>query len=709
MRTARRVQRAGEEVGKMSLNGSARDHDEHSTGRLAGGRTAWLRRRQCFVFLLAYILIVLLPKRAMSQTPTSWAPIAKEELELKDNSLAPGEAAMVLYREVQTDNNKSLETHYTRIKIFNERGKQYADIEIPYVENNTEVQNIQARTVAPDGKSTDFDGRVFDKVVVKTRRFKVSVKAFTLAGVQGGSIIEYSYSLHWHNDIPDVIKHPEKYLIPGSIAYPAARWDVDRDLFIRHARFVLRPLSHYDGSLQIRSIRLPKDNAPLQQPDGTIQMDLENLPNVHQEEHSPPEEALRSEICFFYVERYYSNEDYWATLAKIESQYTDKFLAKSKAVHAEAARLVTSSDSPETKLHKIYDRVQQIRFISFEPTKSDKERKQENLKPNKHVEDVLTRDYAFANEVNLLFVALAREAGFKAYPVRVASRRNNFFSRSLPDPTQLNAEVVEVQLADKNIYLDPATLHCPFGLLPWEESDTSGIRLDQFPGQLVQIPLAASADAIIDRKGNFLLDKDGNLAGKLEVTFLGQEALERRLQEHDQDEMARKKNLEEEARSWLPLGATVKLTASNGWQGSNGAVHAVFEIAVPGFATQAGERLLFPISILQQSSKKPFRASTRNNPIYFPYGHQEIDELTVQPPQGYKVESLPVTRGASNPKGYSYKLETEEKGTKLTFKRNFIMESDYFAVERYPEIRDFYDFVRSNDEEQAVLQTPSGH
>src|SRR5215467_1838630 len=270
---------------------------------------------RCSVLCLTYILVLSLPQKVTSQAPASWSPISKEELELKDNSLEPGAPAMVLYREVQTDNNKSLDTHYTRIKIFNERGKKYADVEIPYLENRTEVENIQARTVAPDGQSTAFDGRVFDKVVVKTRRFRINVKAFTLPNVQAGSILEYSYSVHWHSDFPDVIKHPANYFIPGSIAYPAAHWDVERELFVRRAHFVLHPLSHH-APIQARLLRLPKVTEPLQQADGTLQMNLENIRGIHEEEHSPPEEALTGEVYLFYVAGYYSIESYWATLAR---------------------------------------------------------------------------------------------------------------------------------------------------------------------------------------------------------------------------------------------------------------------------------------------------------------------------------------------------------------------------------------------------------
>lgn len=665
-----------------------------------------MRSYYCAFLFLIGALGLSVPERAATQSAPSWPPISKEDRELKDNPLHPGDAAMILYREVQTDNAKSLETHYTRIKIFKEEGKKQADIEIPYFENHSEVQDVQARTVSPDGQSTEFVGTMFDKVVVKTRRFRVNVKAFTLPNVQVGSILEYSYTVHLHKDIPDVIKHPENYILTSTIAWPAAQWTVQGELFVRRAHFVLRPFSPRTH-IEIRAIRL-KGVSPQPQPDGRVLMDVDNVPGVLQEEFSPPEGAMHGEVYLFYTVGFYSNEGFWSALGREEFGQIEKFLSKSKVIQREAARLVGPNDSDETKLRKLYERVQQIRAISFEPLKTEKERERENLKPNKTAEDVLTRGYAFGNEINLLFVALAREAGLTAYPVRTASRNHNFFLKSVPDPSQLDAEVVQVRLGEKTFYLDPATLHCPFGLLPWDETDTYGIRLDKVWTALVQIPPANSADAIIERKGSFHLDKDGNLLGKLEVNFRGQEALSRQLQAQNKDEPARKKDMEEEARKWLPHGATAKLTTATGWEGSNGILKAVFEVEAPSFGIQAGDRLLFPINTLQRRSEKSFQASSRENPVYFNYGYQEVDDVTLQFPQGYKVENLPVTRSMRS-RAYLYELSTEKKDGAVKLTRNFVMDTYYFLPTQYTELRNFYNFVRTNDEEQAILQLLPGN
>src|SRR5436305_13627410 len=92
-----------------------------------------------FRYLCASVFILACLPEAAAQAAIPWLPISKEDLDLKDNPLRPGEPAMILYREVQTDTAKSYETHYTRIKIFKDSGKQYADSESAYIENEGKV------------------------------------------------------------------------------------------------------------------------------------------------------------------------------------------------------------------------------------------------------------------------------------------------------------------------------------------------------------------------------------------------------------------------------------------------------------------------------------------------------------------------------------------------------------------------------------------
>jgi hypothetical protein len=292
---------------------------------------------------------------------------------MKDDPTNPGASAILLYREEYTDDVKLFATTYFRIKVLTDEGKKYADVEIPYLEKATRVEDIKARTVQPDGKAVDFNGQVFDKLVVKAKRVKFQAKTFTLADVRAGSIIEYSYSVRWRGKAPDVLSHPEQYIITSSAAMPTVHWVIPDELFTRRARFSIRPLPN--AQLIWTSKGLASDTRPSRQPDGTVQLDLQNIPGFREEDFTPPEDWLKARVDFFYVLGFLGNADsFWTEQARQRAEVSEKFIGNSKSVRRAAEETVDPSDQPETKLRKLYARAQQVRYLSYEPLKTSRKR-----------------------------------------------------------------------------------------------------------------------------------------------------------------------------------------------------------------------------------------------------------------------------------------------------------------------------------------------
>jgi hypothetical protein len=249
--------------------------------------------------------------------------------------------------------------------------------------------------------------------------------------------------------------------------------------------------------------------------------------------------------------------------------------------------------------------VQQIRYLSDEPAKTEQEAKRENLKENRNVEDILKRNYAYGNEVNLVFAALARAAGFESAPILLKSRARGFFEPDSPDPSQLDAMVVWVRAGGKGYLLDPANRYCPFGLLPWYETATTGIivndgsalslKMDAGPSFNGTVTTSAptSAMATIERQAILQLDAEGTAEGKVTVNYTGYEALERRSAAKNSDDAARKKLLEEELTEWIAGATEVHLDGAVNWDQSEHPLHANFAVKLPGYATPTGRRLLF--------------------------------------------------------------------------------------------------------------------
>lgn len=452
------------------------------------------------------------------------------------------------------------------------------------------------------------------------------------------------------------------------------------------------------------TFRLPDGKAPKEAKKGRIELSMENVPGFQEEEYMPPENELKYRVDFFYFRRApESPEKFWIQEGKDWHRVIEEFIGKRKGIQQAVAQLVTAEDAPEAKLLKIYGRVQQIRNLSYERAKTEREEQREKLKTNNHVEDVLKNGYGYRQQVNRLFVAMARAAGFDANVVRVAERDAQFFQKFLLNDRQLDGEVAVVRVGQQDKFFDPGTPSCPFGMLAWLRSGVTGIRPNKDGGVFVVTPQPSSAQALIERKGKLQMDEDGTLRGKVQVTYHGLEALTHRLSASETDDTGRRKELEDEIKGWLPSGATVKLGEVTGWDGFDQPLRAEVEIEVHGFAIAAGRRSLLTLGLFQSQETHPFRHASRVHPVYMRNPFRESDDLVFELPSSLKVESVPRQRRSMQQFGSYQAVRTSEAGG-VRLQRLLSLEGYFFPVQYYGTLRNFFSEVRAGDEEQVVLQ-----
>lgn len=631
------------------------------------------------------------------QVPDTWQPVPKDDLALKDNPANPGSSAMILERQIYTDDEKRIQTEWLRIKVFTEEGKAYADVEIPYFAKSSTIGDIRGRTVRPDGTVIIFNGTVFDNVVAKYRRLRYEAKAFTLPGVEVGSVIEYAYTMRWKESLPDYVRHPAGYVFEEGWTIPTTTWTIQHQLFTRHAVFVLHPVK--GAQLGSARVRLP-DSGPSWQPDGTQRMELNNVAAIDEEDYMPPESMLSSRVHFYYIVG--SVASYWSEFGKLQAKRAEKFIEKNSFLERTANEIAPPSDPPEARLRKLYTRVQQIRYLSYEPSKTEKEVKREHLAENKSAEDIFRHGYGSGNEINFLFTALARAAGFNASIVQVVDRASARFEQDVLDASQLNAIVVLVPLKGENLYFDPASRFCPYGLLPWFESDTTGVRWDKLGGSVVQIQVPANESSVIERTAELKLQPDGSLDGKLDVVFKGQEALDRRLWASDEDETGRRKLLEDEIKELTPPGVKIDVDSITGWQDSEEPILVKCRFHASRFAVLTHQRMLFPMAVFQANRKSPLTHSKRVQPVYFRHGYSEVDNITISMPAGYRLEAMPSGADLKTPFAAFQTRRTSEAGI-VRLERHAVMNGYYFPPESYGPLRQYFEQLRQSDAENVVL------
>jgi hypothetical protein len=259
-----------------------------------------------------------------------------------------------------------------------------------------------------------------------------------------------------------------------------------------------------------------------------------------------------------------------------------------------------------------------------------------------------------------------------------------------------------VHLNAADIYLEPGTKYCPFGMLSWTYTATEALKLDKKGGAFIKVPPAGEEASTMQRIASLKLGKDGVLAGTINVQFKGQEALERRLSAIDHDEVGRRKDLEDEMKEWLPAGTTVQVATVQGWEAEDDPLVVQFSVQVPGYASATGTRLLMPAYVFRPKESAVFSASERKYPVYFPHAFAEKDDITIQIPPGVSVEILPQQQEAKLPYA-RYASLTQSDGQGVNIRRVLLFNGIYFDVAKYAELKDFFGKVHLGDEEQVVL------
>ena len=629
---------------------------------------------------------------SFGQKSEGWLPITDQDLTVKEVPGDPGAAAIQLfYSDIIDDQNHS-ELFYHRVKILTEKGRQpqpdgYADVEIPILPGFS-VSDLKARTVHPDGTVVEFTGKPFQKTVVKGKGIKVLAKTFTMPEVTVGSIIEYRYR----------VNTPEDVIYNNS-------WTIQHDLFTAKEKFSFKA---YEGGLNVEggshvSYTMANLTKKPTLKGMTMELEMENVPAFQAEGYMPPERNFKPMVEFFYGGRELNSADkFWEDAGRKSYQYVDSFLGNHKEAR-EAAAAIGSETDPEQKLRKLYARAQEIRNLSYEHERTDVERKKEKLKENENVADVLKHGHGDHDDIALVFAAMAKASGFTPSILLVSNRRDKFFNKNLLSKDQLDAMIVVVPVNGKEIYLDPGTKFCPFGLIRWMRTSTTALKLDAKGGSFITVPPAAHDKAVTYRTANVALAPDGSLKGDATVQFKGTEALEHRLDEFENDDLGRKKDLEDELKGWLPSGAIVKLTDAKGWDSSEDPLEIHFSLELPGYASATGKRLIIPPYLFQAKQKDAFTHAERKYPIYFPYAFAELDSVVLKIPPGFALEGTPQPQDTSLPYA-RYVNVTKFDGSQLSIQRVLLLNGIFFPTDKYAELKEFFGKVQAGDEQQAVLR-----
>jgi Domain of Unknown Function with PDB structure (DUF3857)/Transglutaminase-like superfamily len=629
--------------------------------------------------------------------PAQFKDPAPDELRMTAEPKAPGADAIYLYREETTDDALHYHSYLERIKVLTEKGKEVATVRIPYEKGPFKVTDIRGRTIHADGTIVPLTAKPSDLVDVKAKGAQLNTMVFTLPSVEVGSILEYSLQIRYDDNI---------------VSEPT--WQVQQPYFVRKAHYHFTPnksggitnsrgelltrlmyMIHYDGSSNV-----------MRDATGNYTFDAADIPPIPREDWMPPLNALTYKVEFYYTQ-YQTGDQFWKEEGKRWLKEVDHFTNPTKTLQEAVSQIAGPGDSEQQKAQKIYDAVMKLDNTAFSREKSDAERKKEKLKNIKSAEDVWNQKGGSEDDIARLYIALARAAGLKVYPMQVVNRNRAILDRDYLTTYQLDDYIAIVELGGKEIFVDPGQKACPFGLLHWKHTLAGGIRGTANGPAFAGTPAATYKENSRERAADLMLDDDKNITGMVRYILSGQDALHWRQVALENDAEEVKKQFKESVRPDLPDGIEMEFDHFAGLDASGGNLVAALKVT-GNIGTQTGKRFFMPGQFFEAHGKHPFVAQDKRTiPVDVLYPRLEADEVIYRLPSGLKVENAPQADGASWPDYAMMKVASEIRPDRVRISRLVAYNYTLLDPKEYAQLHDFYQKVATVDQQLLILTSIS--
>ena len=638
---------------------------------------------------------------------TKWRPVTPAELSANSPAVEPDADAEALLWDVYVTDEDSGGTpqtvlnHYLRIKIFNERGRESfskMDIQFGRIEGvglNVKIKDIAARTTKPDGtvlelKETD----IFERDLVKGDGIKLKAKSFAVPGIEPGAIIEY----RWKE-------------IRGSVSY-YQRLQFAREIPVKLVQYHVKALPHPELGMSGQPFNVI--NTPFSKDKGGFWMtSVSNVPSFKEEPRMPPEYSVRPWLLLYYTkDRKIEPEKYWKDYGKAEYNTHKSMMKGSDEIKQAAIAAVGAEADAEKKVQKLFDYVRaNIRNI-YDDRLNLSADDLKKIKDNKGPSDTLKRGQGGGHDINMLFAAMVASVGIESRSTRLPRRSDIFFPKWFTDDYFMRTENVAVKIGDKWQFYDPANRYTPFGMLSWEEEGQPALISDSAEPVWSQTQLSLPEKSNEKRVGKFKLSEDGTLEGTVRMEFTGHTGAFHKEYNDDDTPQQRETTLKNSIKyNILGTSEVSDISIENVSDPDKPFVYR-FKVRVPGYASRTGKRIFLQPNVFERNSKPMFEGNVRRYEVYFRYPYSEMDDITIELPNGYELESPDAPGVVKDNSGVGINdvsIAVSKDKKIIHYNRNFTFGNRgvlRFKKETYPALKGLFEaFYQSNIHPLTLKQT----
>ena len=610
----------------------------------------------------------------------------------------------VVFDESEIQNRDIYTTLYRRIRVFSEDGRDQSDVTLPYLSASEKIKKLRARVILRDGTIIEMPKEnVHEREVVKTKEFKIKEYSFSMPGVTADCIIEYQVVYETERVVSSWMVQKDIVMLSGEYRWLLGQFEISQTV------------ADYLGGTSVLESMLTPNYLWLNQ---TSRPNIEKLPDIKEtkeirfttfnvppfkdEPYSLPDAAIRERLIKYYGTNA-TPAGYWSKQAQSESGLCRDFCEKDKRVKQLAERF-KQLETDWDKINAAYTFCQDsILNLSYDDLYEDAERtKKAEPKDRKNVDDVLKYGYGSRRDIDLLFWDLLMEMNIESSMGRFLDRSDDLLIRQAKY-WQFDHTIVGILVEGGNyLFTTPGHAYTPLGLCPWYAEGVD-VMLASGDENFRTVPFSLSENTSAKLSHVYQVDEDLNVFGEVTGKIDGHTARSLRLDIYDLDAEHQATALTETIDDFYDVGEVDSVSFEN----LNDITQPFVVKYNVKFAplTEAGGRVMLKPCAYLTDSENPFTAEERLGAVLFKYAHRDIESLQITLPEDWVIEGLPPDTTFKNIVG-ECRLSYTSFGSTITVQRLFVLESPFWSVENYPDVRAFYQFVQDVSDQIAVVRLP---
>lgn len=252
---------------------------------------------------------------------------------------------------------------------------------------------------------------------------------------------------------------------------------------------------------------------------------------------------------------------------------------------------------------------------------------------------------------------------------------------------------------EKNIFLECTSQSEPFGFQGSFTDNRDVLIIKPDGGEIVRTTIYSDKTNAQISKGKFDISESGDFFGTISINSQGTQyankskyetVLPTEKEEHYKDYWHNIENLLINKLDFVNDKEKVIFTENA-------------TISAEKYGKISGNNLIFNVNAFNQYSSSLKKIRNRKTAFEISRGYYDYDEIEIDLPSAYKIESLP-SNFESNSKFGEYKTEIIKKSeTNLVYKRTFFVKKGIYKNTDYEEYRLYIDQISRNDNVKIVL------